>query len=178
MLSSAVKLVLEVLLAWLLCPQEFDDLRSQRSEQLDSGLLNASSETLTAAHAKARSSLDILVMTDAPLLFTPGVIAVAAMRSGFRGVQLSCHKLLQHIARKAAQSSGAGDSPAAGTAEQQLLDSLATVDRVAAQQGQLDEESLQQRAAEVDRTIKLWRRSLQGTRADSKGSAGAAAVAQ
>lgn len=157
--------------------QEFDNLRSQRSSQLDAGLLSASSETLAAAHTKARSSVDILVMTDAPLLFTPGVIAVAAMRSGFRGVQISCQKLLQHIARRAA-ASAAAESDAVEDAEQQLLDNLAAVDALAAQQGQLDEAALQQKASEVDRTIKLWRKSLQASRADSKGSAGAAVAGE
>lgn len=156
--------------------QEFDDLRSRTSQQLDAGLLNAASETLTAAHTKARSSVDILVMTDALLMFTPGVIAVAAMRSGFRGVQISCQKLLQHIARKA--TADAGGTVAAETAEQQLLESLAAVDALAAQHGQLDESALQQKASEVDRTIKLWKKSLQASKADSKGSAGAAVAAQ
>eukprot|EP00878_Enallax_costatus_P025928 GHUV01027786.1.p1 GENE.GHUV01027786.1~~GHUV01027786.1.p1 ORF type:complete len:161 (-),score=60.63 GHUV01027786.1:401-883(-) len=159
-------------------PQEFDDLRSQRSQKLDAGLLNAQSETLTAAHSKARSSVDILVMTDAPLLFTPGLIAVAAMRSGFRGVQLSCQKLLQHIARRAVEVADAAGGSAAENAEQQFLDSLAAVDALAAQQSQIDKEALQQRASNADRAIKLWRKSLQASRADSKGSAGAAAAGQ
>lgn len=131
---------------------------------------------LTAAHNKARSSLDLLVMTDAPLLHTPGLIAVAAMRSGFRGVQLSCQKFLQHIARRALDVSDAADSSTAADAEQQMLANLAAVDALAARQGQIDKDALQKRASDVDRTIKLWRKSLQAPRADSKGSAGAATV--
>lgn len=116
-------------------------------------------------------------MTDAPLLFTPGVMAVAAMRSGLRGVQLNCQKFLQHIAKKAVDAGGWANKELPVDAEQQLLETLGAVDALAAKQGQVDEAALQQKASEVDRTIKLWRKSLQVSRADSKGSAGAVVTA-
>eukprot|EP00879_Flechtneria_rotunda_P025470 GHRR01027069.1.p1 GENE.GHRR01027069.1~~GHRR01027069.1.p1 ORF type:complete len:184 (+),score=78.24 GHRR01027069.1:189-740(+) len=146
--------------------KEFDELRSQQSSELDQPLLSAPSQVLSTAHAKARSSLDILVMTDVPLLYPPGLIAVAAMRSGFRRVQLACHKFLQHIAQKAVQAANG----TVGDAEQQLLASLSALDALAAEQGLIEEAALQLKAAEVDRRIKLWKKGI-SQKADNRGQA-------
>ena len=112
-----------------------------------------------------------ILQTDAPLLFTPGLLGVAALRSGFRGVGISCPKLLAHYAKKGmymgkeaasvAAAGGGGGVENEGGAEQQLLQQLRQVDElVMAQTAGL--EGLQAKATEVDRKIKLWKRSLGG----------------
>jgi hypothetical protein len=121
-----------------------------------------------------------LLLTDAPLLQAPGVIAAAALRSAFRTLQLPCHQFLRHIAQRGMQqqqiaaggssTNGSNGSLDAAAAEQRLLASMAEVDDLAVRQGQIDEAALQSKAAEVDRTIKLWKKSLQQQqRNDSKG---------
>ena len=109
-------------------------------------------------------------------LNTPGVLALAALRSGFRAVHLSCQQYLKHVAQKAAAVTAAGGTAAAAAAGdggagvsaadaeqqyQQLLATLAAVDQLAAEvQGQTDNDVLKTKASEVDRAIKLWKRSV------------------
>jgi hypothetical protein len=159
--------------------QELDDLRSQKSQLLDPPLLAATSEAIDKARGRARAAADSLLLTDAPLLHAPGVIAAAALRSAFRTLQLPYHQFLRHVAQQgmqqqiaAAGSSGDGSNGSldAAAAEQRLLASMAAVDDLAVQQGQINEAALQSKAAEVDRTIKLWKKGLQQqARSDSKG---------
>jgi hypothetical protein len=176
--------------------QELDELRSQKSPLLDPQLLAAPPEAVNKARGRARAAADSLLLTDAPLLQAPGVIAAAALRSAFRTLQLPCHQFLRHIAQRGMQqqiaagaaggssSNGSNGSLDAAAAEQRLLVSMAAVDDLAVRQGQIDEAALQSKAAEVDRTIKLWKKGLQQQqRSDSKGGSvpppavGAAAAA-
>jgi hypothetical protein len=158
--------------------QELDELRSQKSPLLDAQLLAAPLDALDKARGRARAAADSLLLTDAPLLHAPGVIAAAALRSAFRTLQLPCHQFLRHTAQRGMQqqiaaagsSNGSNGSLDAAAAEQRLLASMAAVDDLAVQQGQINEAALQSRAAEVDRTIKLWKKGLQQqARSDSKG---------
>jgi hypothetical protein len=159
--------------------QEFDQLRSQQSPALDPPLLSAPSETLSAAHAKARAAVDMLMLTDAPLMYPPGALAVAALRSGFRSVNLSTQQYVKHVAQKAAAAAAGGDAAAAGNAEgvaadaveqqhQQLLGTLAAIDQLAQQSSGMNEQAVKSKAAEVDRRLKLWKKELVG----KKGPAG------
>lgn len=161
--------------------QEFDQLRSQQSPALDPPLLSAPSETLSAAHAKARAAVDVLMLTDAPLMYPPGALAVAALRSGFRSVNLSTQQYVKHIAQKAAAAAAGGGAAAAAengagvppdVAEQQhqqLLGTLAAIDQLAAQQSSgMNEQAVKSKAAEIDRRLKLWKKELAG----KKGQAG------
>lgn len=162
--------------AALFAAQEFDQLRSQQSPALDPALLTAPSETLAAAHAKARAAVDVLMPTDAPLMYPPGALAVAALRSGFRSVNLSTQQYLRHIAQKAAAVEAAGGSPAAATESaagvapeaverhlQQLLGTLAAIDQLAAQQSSgMNEQAVKAKASEIDRRLKLWKKDLMG----------------
>jgi hypothetical protein len=76
----------------------------------------------------------------------------------------------QQIAAAGSNSNGSNGSLDGAAAEQQLLASMAAVDNLAVQQGQINEAALQGKAAEVDRTIKLWKKGLQQqARSDSKG---------
>eukprot|EP00775_Hariotina_reticulata_P004396 gene4396-4649_t len=155
---------------------EFEDLRKQQAPLLDPPLLAASPQQLATAHSKARASMDVLVMSDAPLLHPPGLLAVAAMRSGFRAVNLPCQRYLQHIAQKAAAATE-GAAPQADAAEQRMMTALAAVDELVKQQGLIDEAALQQRATEVDRAIKLWKKGLQQSSKQTSGGAASAGTA-
>uniref|UniRef100_A0A383VC47 Cyclin-like domain-containing protein n=1 Tax=Tetradesmus obliquus TaxID=3088 RepID=A0A383VC47_TETOB len=179
--------------------KELDELRSQQSPLLDPQLLAAPPEAVDKARGRARAAADSLLLTDAPLLHAPGVIAAAALRSAFRKLQLPCHQFLRHVAQRGMQqqmaasavggrssssSNGGNGSLDAAAAEQQLLASMAAVDDLAVRQGQIDEAALQQKATDVDRIIKLWKKGLQQQqRSDSKGGSvpppavGAAAAA-
>ena len=50
---------------------------------LDGGLQGLGREQLKQARGAARAAVDALMLSDAPLLFPPGQLALAAMRSGF-----------------------------------------------------------------------------------------------
>lgn len=150
-------------------------MRTAQSPALDPPLLSAPSEALSAAHTKARAAVDVLMLTDAPLLYPPGLLAVAALRSGFRSVSLSTQQYLRHVAAKAAAVAAAAAgmvsvAAAAGTApppevveqqHQQLLASLAAIDQLAAAQaGGMNEAAVKAKAAEIDRRLKLWKKEL------------------
>ena len=56
------------------------------TEPLDSGLRALSDKQLTQARSAAGAAADSLMLTDAPLMFPPGQLALAAMRAAFRKV--------------------------------------------------------------------------------------------
>lgn len=49
---------------------------------LDEVLQELKGESLTKARTAAKAAVDALMLTDAPLVFPPGQLALAAMRSG------------------------------------------------------------------------------------------------
>lgn len=53
---------------------------------MDDALLSLSDEDTAKARAAAFAAADALMLTDAPLLYTPGQLALAACRSGFSKV--------------------------------------------------------------------------------------------
>jgi hypothetical protein len=154
--------------------------------------VSAPSAAIVAANGKARAAVDVLMLTDAPLLYPPGALAVAALRSGFRSANLSCQQYLQHIAQKAAAVNAAGGTAAAavgnraGTAavadveqhHQQLLATLAALDQLAEQQGPIDMDALTSKATELDRKVKIWKKKLAAaTGGSSSGQQGASTAA-
>ncbi len=54
-----------------------------------SAMEGVTQQQVADAQKAARAAADALVLTDAPLLFPPGQLALAAMRSGFNKVSLS-----------------------------------------------------------------------------------------
>lgn len=64
-----------------------------------SALEGVTEQQVAEAKKAARAAADALVLTDAPLLFPPGQLALAAMRSGFNKVGLSnlAGLLLQYL---------------------------------------------------------------------------------
>ncbi len=70
--------------------QDLEDCQKEGSV-IDPPLQELGGDTLAQARAAARAAVDALMLTDAPLLFPPGQLALAAMRSGCNKVAPS-HK--------------------------------------------------------------------------------------
>ena len=68
-------------------PSPADGQGSGDLPQLDDALLQVSDEQMARARGAAVAAADALLLTDAPLLFPPGQLALAAMRAGFRKVR-------------------------------------------------------------------------------------------
>ena len=60
--------------------------RAPAAAPLDSGLRALSDKQLAQARSAAGAAADSLMLTDAPLIFPPGQLALAAMRAAFRKV--------------------------------------------------------------------------------------------
>jgi hypothetical protein len=176
--------------------QELEDLRAAGAPGLDSGLLDAAPDAVAKLFRGAHKAVAAILNSDAPLLYPPGVLALAAFRSGARAAGLGASGFIEHAAARAAAvraeeeaaDGGAPREPIPGGAlpapehlrapggggggAQQLLAWMGEVDVlvVAAMQ---EEEGLEARATEVDRKIKLWRR--QAAVAGGGGSGAAAA---
>lgn len=72
------------------------DLRAMKEAQDNSSsaaLQDITEQQMGDAKKAARAAADALMLTDAPLLFPPGQLALAAMRSGFNRV---CGKLYKN----------------------------------------------------------------------------------
>jgi hypothetical protein len=70
---------------WVIPWQDLKDWQ-EGGAGLDEPLQNLTAEVLSKAKAAARAAIDALMLTDAPLIFPPGQLALAAMRSGFNKV--------------------------------------------------------------------------------------------
>jgi len=64
------------------------DLGSWRadSSQADEALRKLDAAGINKARGAAQAALDALMLTDAPLLYSPSLVALAALRAGFRKV--------------------------------------------------------------------------------------------
>lgn len=140
--------------------QELDQLRTQRSPLLDVAICDATPDQLVAAHAAARSAVGTLLLSDAPLLFPPGLLAVAALRSGLRSVRLPYPQLLAHVASKAVDlSGGSGQQLLQGVSDpgEALRSVLDQVDELVVKQQWSKMPDLEARATDIDLRIKLWK---------------------
>ena len=72
--------------------QDLDCWRAS-STQADEALRKLDIAGMSKARGAAQAALDALMLTDAPLLYSPSSVALAALRAGFRKVVL--HLLLQ-----------------------------------------------------------------------------------
>lgn len=142
--------------------QEVADLRAAQSSALDDALLSASEEDIQKAHQRAVRSAEAILLTDAPLLYPPGQLAVAAVRSGFRATQLQSHKFIEHVAQRAwhAAELSAPDNMHDDTLapNQRLLSVLSEIDALVAEDVS-QHAALEKQAVEVDRKIKLWKKA-------------------
>ncbi|KAI8476117.1 MAG: cyclin-like protein [Monoraphidium minutum] len=185
--------------------QELEDLRAARSPDLDAPLLAAAPEAVAKLRHGALKAVPAILDSDAPLLFPPGVLALAALRSGARSAGLACTRFLEHAARRAAAAraddrarerrqgeagegipGGANPPPprlalpgggdGVGDGFQRLVGWMADVD-VLVVAAIKEEAGLEQRAAEADRAIKLWRIAAAGGGGGGASQGGAAAGA-
>lgn len=69
--------------------QDLDQWRADK-QQADSILHKLASATMLKAQGAAFAAVDALMLTDAPLLYSPSLLALAALRAGFRKVQPDC----------------------------------------------------------------------------------------
>jgi len=65
---------------------DFDAWRTDAGSSADAGIRAAPAASLQQAHGAAKTALGAVMQTDAPLLHPPGLLALAAMRSGFQQV--------------------------------------------------------------------------------------------
>lgn len=107
------------------------------SSSLDEGIVSLSNENMTTAKKSAIAAADALMLTDAPLLYTPGQLALAACRSGLSKVGVKSVPTL--ISRMVLQAKKApdGGGRSAGTAtdvelQQHLLEALTALDLLGA----------------------------------------------
>lgn len=62
-------------------------VRAQRPGAVEPSLVGLQESTAQSAHRAALAAVDALMLTDAPLRFSPGQLALAALRSGFNKVR-------------------------------------------------------------------------------------------
>jgi hypothetical protein len=187
--------------------QELEDLRAARSPALDPQLRDAPAEAAQKLQRGAQKAVAAILQSDAPLLFPPGVLALAALRSGARAAGLGCSQFIELVggraaaahaedARRAAADGSAGAGIPGGSnappehlrlggggaegpeALRRLLGWMGEVDALVVA-AMKEEEGLEARATEVDRAIKLWRKAAAagGGGAAAAGSGGGAAAA-
>ena len=65
--------------------QDLDHWRADK-QHANNPLQNVDSPTMLKAQAAAFAAVDALMLTDAPLLYSPSLLALAALRAGFRKV--------------------------------------------------------------------------------------------
>ncbi len=75
--------------------QDLADVWSSEPESM--GREASSEQQLEAVRAKAVGAADALMLTDAPLLFPPGQLALAALRSGVKSVRPSPQSALSLV---------------------------------------------------------------------------------
>lgn len=66
---------------------DFDAWRADAGSSADAGIRAAPAPSLQQAHAAAKTALNATMLTDAPLLHPPGLLALAAMHFGFQQVR-------------------------------------------------------------------------------------------
>ena len=66
--------------------QDLKAMTESREDSSTPALEEVTVQQMADAKKAARAAADALMLTDAPLLFPPGQLALAAMRSGFNKV--------------------------------------------------------------------------------------------
>ncbi|KAL3139883.1 hypothetical protein ABBQ38_004177 [Trebouxia sp. C0009 RCD-2024] len=119
----------------------FQDLLSWKANaaNADEALHRLDAAGMSKARGAAQAALDALMLTDAPLLYSPSLVALAALRAGFRKIEVPSGKYLEH-ATSAQQTAAAEQGDVAAPLEHE---------QVMAQLGELDKLG-QEGAAPVD----------------------------
>jgi hypothetical protein len=76
--------------------QELAKLQPELQQSSSEGKLEDGKQ-LSQIRAKSLAAIDALMLTDAPLIFPPGQLALAALRSGMKTVSLSILPLCPHV---------------------------------------------------------------------------------
>ena len=142
-----------------MCPL-VQDLGSWRadSSQADEALHKLDAAGINKARGAAQAALDALMLTDAPLMYSPSLIALAALRAGFRKVWYSCcslhafcfpcehthqwwtlccmqievssGKYIAHVASKQQEVAASQDMKNAAPPHEQLMSQLSELDKL------------------------------------------------
>ena len=138
-------------------------------EPLDEALVSASADVINSCRNRSTSAVDALMMSDAPLMYTPGQIALAALRSGFRGAGIRIGKYLERAALRGIHAgvdgqpgtAGPTPSPSSDAAVKEtvgtLNQALDELDRLGAEGAQKVDEA---EVRELDRKVKQLRSLL------------------
>ncbi|PRW44298.1 Cyclin-H1-1 [Chlorella sorokiniana] len=137
---------------------------------LDPGMAGLAEPQLDKVRAAAYSAADALMLSDAPLLHTPGRLALAALRSGFGKSGIKLQQYVQRAAQRSGSTSGGGAD--AQSAAQQLQAALSELDQLGAEGARSVDQA---EMAALDRKLKACRSALQG---DGVGAAAAKAKAK
>lgn len=175
-------------------------MRAARAPGLDAALRDAAPDALARLARGAHKAVAAILSSDAPLLYPPGALALAGLRSGARGAGLACGAFIEHAAARGGAAAAAAraapappipgganpppahlaPAPGGGGALQQLLGWLGEVDALVVAAMAEDEAGLEARATDIDRRIKLWRKAASGgggSVAAAAGGGGEAAAA-
>lgn len=108
----------------------FQDLNTCQadSNQGNEALPQLDAVLLKKARGAAQAALDALMLTDAPLLYSPSSVALAALRAGFRKIEVSSGKYVAHVALRQQEVAGHNQNAAAPPSQEQLMHQLAELD--------------------------------------------------
>lgn len=154
--------------------QDLDSWRSTSSEA-DPALSKLDTGSMNKARGAAQAALDALMLTDAPLLYSPSVVALAALRSGFRKVEVSSSKYIAHALaqHKAAATKEAGAR--AVPSHEQVMGELGELDKLG-QEGAVPVDDAEVR--KIDRKLKACHNPLTNPDSDAYKEQAAAAEQQ
>lgn len=137
----------------------FQDLGSWRadSSQADEVLCKLDAAGINKARGAAQAALDALMLTDAPLMYSPSLIALAALRAGFRKIEVSSGKYIAHIASKQQEVAASQDMQNAAPPHEQLMSQLCELDKLG-QEGAVPVDDAEVR--KIDRKLKACHNPL------------------
>lgn len=137
------------------CLAEVEACRAEAGDADCDGLAALVPEQMQRARAAAYGAADALMLTDAPLLYTPGQLGLAAARSGFAKAGVKLRAFVGRTVRKALPASAA--AAAVEEAERRLLAALGAIDALGASGA---EPVQQQDVVAIDRKLKACRSPL------------------
>lgn len=138
--------------------QDLEDCQSDAGCGLDDSLRSLDAEALAAVRQRAYTAADLLMLTDAPLMYPPGVLALAALRSAFRKAGTKFGTYLPRVNAMAMSTGEAAPAPDVAARLERLEADLAAVDQLAVAAAQTPVSEAQ--AAAVDRKLRLCHNPL------------------
>lgn len=137
--------------------EDIEECRKQGTADLDDSLKHCSQENMHMLKHKVLGGVEALMCSDAPLMFPPGLLALAALRSGCKRMNLECKGYLGRVAKMAMQV--ADDEGLASADEgqpplQRLLRHLDELDKLGSEGAK---QVTSEVAATIDRKITMIR---------------------